>query len=240
MNTPIFKNILFLDIETVAQYPSFDLVPRRFQELWKKKSSFFKEASTHTPDELYNRAGIYAEFGKVVAIAIGYFVEKGDQLELRIKGLANDNEKVLLEEFLKLLDHFDTKKIQLCAHNGKEFDFPYLSRRLIVNNIPLPHVLDHSGKKPWEVPHIDTLELWKFGDYKHFTSLDLLAAIFHVETSKDDIDGSMVNEVYYQHNDLQRISKYCQEDIRVLAQVYLRLSEQAEKNIHKTIYINQI
>ncbi len=236
MNTHIFQNILFLDIETVAQYPNFDLVPERLQALWEKKSKFFKDASTSSPAELYERAGIYAEFGKIVAIAIGYFIEKGDQLELRIKGLANHSEKELLNEFNEVLSHFDTNKLQLCAHNGKEFDFPYLSRRMVVNEIPLPSVLDQAGKKPWEVPHIDTMELWKFGDYKHFTSLDLLAALFNIDTSKDDIDGSMVNEVYYKQENLSRISKYCQSDIRVLAQVYLRLSQSPISKIHKVIF----
>ena len=237
MNTQIFKNILFLDIETVAQYPTYQEVPSRFQALWKKKSAFFKEAEEKSAEDLYNKAGIYAEFGKVIVIAVGYFIEKPDGLELRIKGLANHNEKELLSEFNELLSHFDTRRLKLCAHNGKEFDFPYLSRRMLINDIKLPKVLNHAGKKPWQVPHIDTMELWKFGDYKHFTSLDLLAALFDIETSKDDIDGSMVNEVYYIENDLDRINRYCQEDIRVLAEVYAKLTNSVNQNINKTIYI---
>ena len=238
MNTPIFQNILFLDIETVAQFSSFEHLPKRTQLLWEKKCNFFKDSSSKTTSELYDRAGIYAEFGKIVAIAIGYFIERGDLLELRVKGLANANEKELLSEFIEVLTHFDMRKLKLCAHNGKEFDFPYLSRRMVVNNIELPAILDHAGKKPWEVPHIDTMELWKFGDYKHYTSLDLLASLFDVHTSKDDIDGSMVNEVYHNQNNLERINKYCQEDIRVLAQVYLKLAQVSEKKLHKTVYIN--
>jgi len=238
MNTQIFKNILFLDIETVAQYPTYQEVPERLQALWKKKSAFFKEADEKSAEELYQKAGIYAEFGKIIVIAVGYFVEKPNGLELRIKGLTNDDEKVLLKDFLELLSHFDAKRLKLCAHNGKEFDFPYLSRRMLINNLKLPTVLNHAGKKPWQVPHIDTMELWKFGDYKHFTSLDLLAALFDIETSKDDIDGSMVNEVYYLENNLERINKYCQEDIRVLAQVYAKLTDNKGLNIHKTVYIH--
>lgn len=238
MNTQIFKNILFLDIETVAQYATYQEVPERLQVLWKKKSAFFKEADEKSAEELYQKAGIYAEFGKIIVIAVGYFVEKPSGLELRIKGLANDDEKELLKDFLELLSHFDTKRLKLCAHNGKEFDFPYLSRRMLIHNLKLPAVLNNAGKKPWQVPHIDTMELWKFGDYKHFTSLDLLAALFDIETSKDDIDGSMVNEVYYRENNLERINKYCQEDIRVLAQVYAKLTDNKGLNIHKTVYIH--
>ena len=237
MNKQIFRDILFLDIETVAQYSTFEQVPVRFQHLWQKKSSFFKEASEKSVAELYEKAGIYAEFGKIIVIAVGYFVEKGDDFELRIKGLANHEEKALLEEFKEILTHFDTKHLKLCAHNGKEFDFPYLSRRMLVHNIELPEVLDQAGKKPWEVPHIDTMELWKFGDYKHFTSLDLLAALFDIETSKDDIDGSMVNQVYYKEKNLSRINKYCKNDIRVLAQVYLHLIQAYKTQITKTIFL---
>jgi len=147
-------------------------------------------------------------------------------LNFRIKAFANHDEKALLKDFSVLLnEHFNTKKVRLCAHNGKEFDFPYIGRRMLINQLPIPEPLNLSGKKPWEVPHIDTMELWKFGDYKHFTSLDLLAALFDVESSKDDIDGSQVYKVYYQENNLERIAKYCKRDVMVLAQVFMRLNQ---------------
>ncbi|MFT6871579.1 MAG: hypothetical protein ACJAVN_000580 [Roseivirga sp.] len=220
-------NILFLDIETVPVYRSFDELPDRFQSLWIKKAKFLRDTDDRTPQELYERAGIYAEFGKIVTIAVGYFVpQETEVLNFRIKAFANHDEKALLEDFSVLLnEHFNTQKVRLCAHNGKEFDFPYMGRRMLINQLPIPEPLNLSGKKPWEVPHIDTMELWKFGDYKHFTSLDLLAALFDVESSKDDIDGSQVYKVYYQENNLERIAKYCKRDVMVLAQVFMRLNQ---------------
>lgn len=220
-------NILFLDIETVPAHESFNELPERFQSLWIKKAKFLKDAEDKTAEELYERAGIYAEFGKIISIAVGYFVPKDTEaLNFRIKAYSNHDEKALLEDFSLLLnEHFNTKKIRLCAHNGKEFDFPYIGRRMLINQLPIPEPLNLSGKKPWEVPHIDTMELWKFGDYKHFTSLDLLAALFDVESSKDDIDGSQVYGVYYQEKNLERIAKYCKRDVMVLAQVFMRLNQ---------------
>ena len=220
-------NILFLDIETVSAEPSFEELSPRFQSLWEKKAKFFRESETKTASELYEKAGIYAEFGKIVSIAVGYFIPNDKaELRLRVKAFSSHNEKKILETFSQLIDqHFNSKKLRLCAHNGKEFDFPYIGRRMVINAIPIPEVLNLSGKKPWEVAHLDTMELWKFGDYKHFTSLDLLAALFNIDSSKDDIDGSQVNAVYYQDGDLSRIAKYCKRDVAVLAQVYLRMNQ---------------
>lgn len=239
------EHILFLDIETVAGTKCYDDLSERMQQLWAKKASFLlrKESFGQNPNdltagELYERAGIYAEFGKIVSIALGFFKRDDGELQLRIKDISLHDEKALLEEFKSLLegsfanpkgfpgkgipsDNFKT--LRLCAHNGKEFDFPYIARRMIVNGIKLPNCLNLAGKKPWEIPHIDTMDLWKFGDYKNFTSLDLLAAILDIPTSKDDIDGSQVNEVYYRQNDLERIGHYCKKDVAVLAQVYLKL-----------------
>ncbi|OEK03254.1 3'-5' exonuclease [Roseivirga sp. 4D4] len=220
-------NILFLDIETVPLYPTFDLLPDRFKTLWEKKSRFIKGADQQTAEELYARGGIYAEFGKIITIAVGYFVSSGDEIKnFRIKAFANHDEKILLNKFSALInEHFNSKKLRLCAHNGKEFDFPYIGRRMLINEISIPEPLNLSGRKPWEVPHIDTMELWKFGDYKHFTSLDLLAALFDVDSSKDDIDGSQVYEVYYHEKNLERIAEYCKRDVMVLAQVFMRLNQ---------------
>ena len=221
------NDILFLDIETVAGQPDFKALSPRFQSLWEKKSAFFREAETQSPEERYARAGIYAEFGKIVVIAVGYFViQEAQPLQLRVKAFSGDDEKVLLTDFASLLNtNFNRKQTRLCAHNGKEFDFPYIARRMIINNLPIPETLNFSGRKPWEVPHIDTMELWKFGDYKKFTSLDLLAALFDIESSKDDIDGSQVNEVYYKNKGLERIAAYCKRDVVVLVKVYLRLNQ---------------
>jgi len=226
MNNINLKNILFLDIETVAETKNYSDLDSRKQELWKKKSAFFREAEEKSAEELYERAGIYAEFGKIVVISVGYFSQIDPELKLRITAFHGDNEKSLLEEFAELMNtHFSHKETRLCAHNGKEFDFPYIARRMLINDIPLPSAFQLSGKRPWEIAHLDTLELWKFGDYKHYTSLDLLAAIFNIESSKDDIDGSQVNSVYYNDKDLDRIVEYCKRDVSVLVQVFLRLSQ---------------
>lgn len=226
MNKDTLKHLLFLDIETVAETKDFHQLSERKQALWKKKAAFLKESEEKSPEELYARAGIYSEFGKIIVIAVGYFSEIEPELKLRITAFQGHDEKQVLKELSELLlEHFNHKETRLCAHNGKEFDFPYIARRMLINEVLIPPVLQLSGKKPWEIPHLDTLELWKFGDYKHFTSLDLLATIFDIETSKDDIDGSQVNEVYYQQNDLERITRYCKKDVAVLTKVFLRLNQ---------------
>ncbi len=174
--------------------------------------------------EAYELKGaIYAEFGKVITIAVGYFVLENEALQLRTKIIADDDEKNVLNEFSKVLNTFDSS-LRLCAHNGKEFDFPFLCRRMLINGIGIPSIMNVAGKKPWEIEHIDTLELWKFGDYKHFTSLELLAKVFDLPTSKGDIDGSMVGQVYHVEKDLDRIAQYCREDIILTARLYMKLN----------------
>lgn len=221
------SDILFLDIETASAEASFDLLPQRLQEEWLKKEKHIhldknKEAEEERePGSLFfNKAGIYAEFGKVITVGVGYFhfVPEESKLEFRTKSYAEETEYDTLSSFAELLKR---KKWILCAHNGKEFDFPYLSRRILINRIPLPEPLQIAGKKPWEVRHLDTLELWKFGDYKHYTRLELLAAIFDIPTSKEGIDGSQVNEAYYHEKDLEKIREYCLRDVLVTAQIYL-------------------
>ncbi len=213
-------DVLFLDIETVPAYADFDQQPDRFKTLWEKKAELLRRNEPEaTPDELYKRAGIYAEFGKIVCISCGF--TNGN--EFRIKSYYGDDEKILLQEFADLLNrHYSTNRHLLCAHNGKEFDFPYIARRMLINSLELPGILNLAGKKPWEVRHLDTMELWKFGDYKHYTSLDLLAAVFEIPTPKDDIDGSMVGQVYWEEKDLDRIVKYCQKDVLTIAQLLQR------------------
>ncbi len=220
------RDILFLDIETVAATSEYSLLEERLKAQWSRKASFFKQREEGVTDEdMYNeRAGIYAEFGKIIVIGVGKFIEnENGQLTLKTKALFDHDEKKLLESFKSLLEKMDANA-KLCAHNGKEFDFPYLSRRMLVNEIGLPALLNFAGKKPWDVPHLDTMELWKFGDYKHYTSLDLLAAIFNIPTSKSGMDGSQVNGVYYQEKDLNKIAEYCVRDVVAVAQVYLKMS----------------
>ncbi|HTA62644.1 MAG TPA: 3'-5' exonuclease [Bacteroidia bacterium] len=214
------NNILFLDIETVPLVYDYKQLNEPFKKLWDLKWQYNKEI---TAEQQYAKAGIYAEFAKVVCICVGYFNGK----EFRIKSFYGEDEKILLEDFkLTLERHFSN--YALCAHNGKEFDFPFMCRRMLVNGISLPEVLQIQGKKPWEITHLDTMELWKFGDYKSYTSLQLLAAIFNIPTPKDDIDGSQVAKVYYEEKNLERIKTYCAKDVVTVARLLQKMrGEQA-------------
>jgi 3'-5' exonuclease len=215
------KNILFLDIETISCTPSFDELDERLQHFWERKAQFINK-DEDKKKLFFEKAGIYAEFGKIVNISIGSFFQNPDNdLCFKVKSFSNINESNLLTEFTALIKKFDQRKLILCAHNGKEFDFPYICRRLLINKLEIPEVLRISGKKPWEVHHIDTLELWKFGDKKNYTSLDLLAALFNIPSSKINFDGSMVNDCYYHEKNMEKIQKYCERDVIVTAQVFL-------------------
>jgi 3'-5' exonuclease len=213
------ENVLFLDIETVPQYAGYDELPDHFKKLWDDKAGRLKQnEKPETPEELYQRAGIYAEFGKIICISVGFLA--GSQF--RLKSFYGDDERELLAEFSELLNrHYNTNQHLLCGHNGKEFDFPYIARRLLINKLPLPEILNLAGKKPWEVQHLDTMDLWRFGDYKNYTSLSLLTAIFNIPTPKDDIDGSQVYRVYWKEHDIERIVTYCQKDTLAVAQILL-------------------
>jgi predicted PolB exonuclease-like 3'-5' exonuclease len=219
------KDILFLDIETVAATDNFQSLDERLKVQWSRKASFLKREEGITDEQLFHqRAGIYAEFGKIICIAVGKVVDtESGELGFKTKACFGHDEKSVLTEFKAILERLDASTAKLCAHNGREFDFPYLSRRMLVNDLSLPSLLNLSGRKSWEIPHLDTMELWKFGDYKHYTSLDLLAAIFNIPSSKNGMDGSQVNTVYYQEKDFEKIKRYCLGDVVVLAQLYLRI-----------------
>jgi len=218
----ILEDILFLDIETVPEVAEYEDLDDDKKELWEQKSQYQRK-DEYTAEEFYERAGIWAEFGKIICISVGYFLIKDGSRNFRVTTFHGD-EKKILKDFKRLLnEHFSRPKNLLCAHNGKEFDFPYIARRLIIHGISLPYKLDLFGKKPWEVPHLDTMELWRFGDFKHYTSLKLLAHVLGIPSPKEDIDGSMVRDVYYEENDLERIVKYCERDVVTVAQVFLRL-----------------
>jgi uncharacterized protein YprB with RNaseH-like and TPR domain len=212
------SNLMVLDIETVPQYSSHDQVPEHMQELWAHKIR--NNRGEIAAEDFYERAGIWAEFGKIICISVGIFLN-GKRPGLRVKSFAGHDEKELLEDFSKMLSGQPLSMI-LCAHNGKEFDFPYICRRMLINGVQFPPHLQITGKKPWEIPHLDTMELWKFGDYKNYTSLNLLTAIFGIPTSKDDIDGSQVGYVYWVEDDLPRICTYCQKDVIATAQLIRR------------------
>jgi len=217
------EEILFLDIETVPQFATYKDVPQTMKDLWERKASYLMRPGD-TAAGLYKRAGIYAEFGKIVCISVGALRQKDGGWHFRLKSFFSEHEKRLLEEFSEALGQLTERRgsLKLCAHNGKEFDFPYISRRMLVNQLRIPQKLNVAGKKPWEVDFLDTMELWRFGDYKHYTSLNLLAYIFGIPTPKDDIDGSMVGSVFYEQNDLKRIVTYCEKDVVTIGQLFLR------------------
>ena len=220
------NNILFLDIETVPQEESWEQLSNEMQVLFEKKTQYQRKEE-FTAEQFYDRAGIWAEFGKIICISVGYFVDVDSKKQLRVTSFFGDDEHKLLTEFKVLLNkHFAKKDNILCAHNGKEFDFPFIARRMIMHKIDLPKKLNLFGKKPWEVPHIDTLELWKFGDFKHYTSLKLLTSILGIPSPKDDIDGSEVAAVYYKEKNLQRIVAYCEKDTIAVAQILLRFNNE--------------
>jgi uncharacterized protein YprB with RNaseH-like and TPR domain len=216
------EDVLFLDIETVPQQSSYEGLSPAMQKLWEKKSKQFRTPE-QTAGDVYERAGIYSEFGQIICISVGLIKEK-NPFSLRLKSFYGKDEKVLLTEFAGMLLKFcrNHKEAVLCAHNGKEFDFPYIARRMIINEMVIPEILDNAGKKPWEVKHLDTMDLWKFGDYKNYTSLDLLTSILGIPTPKDDIDGSMVAGIFYGEDDLNRIVYYCEKDVLAITRILLR------------------
>lgn len=224
MLTPMEReNIVFLDIETVPQYANFNDLPKPLQHLWEEKiirQKLLKE--NETIPESFGRGGLYAEFGKIICIVVGYI--KKDMLHIR--SFAGDDEIEVLKTFTHFLENhkpFGNRPVQLCAHNGKEFDYPYIARRMIINRLKIPALLDNSGKKPWEVNLIDTLELWKFGDYKAYTSLNLLAYILGLPSPKQDMDGSMVGTYYWDKKELDKIVRYCCSDVVTLTNIFLRI-----------------
>ena len=221
-NIPIEK-ILFLDIETVPSRSSWENLSEAEQKLWDKKTFHQRKEEISAADFYPERAGIMAEFGKIICISVG-MVDKNNTL--KIKSFANDDEKKLLNEFGEMFNSSRLQNVILCAHNGKEFDFPWIARRFLINGMMPPQPFQMFGKKPWEIPHIDTMELWKFGDYKSFVSLELLAHVFEIPTPKDDIDGSMVSTIYYVEKDLFRIVQYCEKDVLTLANIFRRMRQE--------------
>jgi len=215
-------DILFLDIETVPAFPAYSEVPETVKALWTKKAAYLRKEA-ETPEELYSRAGIYAEFGRIICISTGMIGKLEEKRVLRLKSFYGEDEKSLLFGFADLLNRLCKKReIDLCAHNGKEFDFPFMSRRMLIHGIRLPAILDIAGKRPWETRFLDTLELWKFGDHKHYTSLELLASVFGLASPKSDMDGSQVAEVFWKDHELSRIVTYCRQDVITVAQLMLK------------------
>lgn len=215
------ENILFLDIETVPEEENFNNLDEIKQGLFDLKTKYQRK-DDFTAEEFYERAGIWAEFGKIVCISVGYFTFKGDIRHFRVTSFFGDEVKIL-KDFANLLNnHFSQPQHILCGHNAKEFDFPFIARRMIIHQIAIPLKLNLFGKKPWEVPHLDTMEMWKFGDYKTFTSLKLLTNVLGIPSPKDDIDGSEVAHTFYVEKDIDRIITYCEKDVVAVAQILLK------------------
>lgn len=230
------ENILFLDIETVPEHSSFNELNPVLQDLWTQKTEYQRKEEI-TAEDFYERAGIWAEFGKIICISVGYFVVNENKRQFRITSFSGEEHQVLLDFKLLLDQHFFKPYHLLCAHNGKEFDFPFLARRMVIHDIEIPNALNLFGKKPWEIPHLDTMELWKFGDYKNYTSLKLLTTILGIPSPKDDIDGSQVAEVYYKDNDLKRIVSYCEKDTIAVAQIFLKYRRESLLSESDIIYV---
>lgn len=232
LNCDITK-IMFLDIETVPEKATLDELPDDLAYLWKEKFVTLqkylieKHGEEITPEEAFcSNGGIYAEFGKIVCISVGFIYYKNNEMFFRTKSFAGDDEVLILQQFSQLItDNWTTREHLFCGHNIKEFDIPYICRRMVINNINIPAIIDVGGKKPWETAFLDTLELWKFGDKKSYTSLKLLTAVLGIPTPKDDIDGSQVAHVYYHEKNIERIAVYCQKDVLATAQVFLRLNQ---------------
>ena len=219
------ENILFLDIETVPEYRHYAEMDEEKKILWDEKSRY-QRRDEQTAEDFYERAGIWSEFGRIICISAGFFSFRNGSRNFRITSFKGEEEQ-LLRDFTALLEEYFFQPYHLlCAHNGKEFDFPYIARRMLIHNMRLPSKLNLFGKKPWEVAHLDTLELWKFGDYKHYTSLKLLTHVLGIPSPKEDIDGSMVREVYYEKGELDRIVQYCERDVIAIAQVILKLRQE--------------
>ena len=217
-------NLFVLDIETVSAVQGWEKMEEGWKKLWADKIGK-QLPEGETPESFYpKRAAILAEFGKIICISAGYFRPKQGQNCFRVKSYAGHHEAELLKSFLHDAGQWQAarKQAAFAGHNIKEFDIPYICRRLVINGIPIPAWLDFQAMKPWETNLVDTMQLWRFGDFKSYTSLNLLAACLGVPSPKDDMDGSKVGEVYWQHNNLARIVEYCQKDVITVAQVLLR------------------
>lgn len=236
-----YDNFVFLDIETVPQSPDLEQLDGYAAQLWEEKEGRKRDEMQSAADYYFSRAAIFSEFGKIICISAGYFRNNGGKTEFRVKSCYGDDEHTVLGEFFALLESFNQNfrgRMVLCGHNIKEFDIPYICRRALICGIPLPEFLDSlQAKKPWEVPLEDTMQMWKFGDFKNYTSLKLLAHVLGIPSPKDDIDGSQVGQVYWKENNLERIKNYCQKDVFTTAQVFLRLRSQPAMSADQVVYL---
>lgn len=232
------KNVLFIDIETVPQFAAYEYLEENWKKLWSKKMNRYINEDV-TAADVYERAGFHSEFGKIVCISAGCIVQNNEDSGFRVKSYYGEDEKNILIEFSDMLNkNFNSDECYLCAHNGKDFDYPYISRRCLINGIPIPSIIDVTGRKPWEIRLLDTMDLWRFGDYKNFASLDLLAAVFGLASPKTEMDGSMVGKVFWLEKNLEQIKNYCQKDVVTMAQLLMRFKGMELLKDENVVYIN--
>lgn len=228
ISTLPLKNILFIDLETVPEHENWNELSDRTKKLWEVKTQFQRKEEISAEEYYYDRAGILSEFGKIICLSCGLIT---DDNKIKIKSFYGSNEKNILNSFNEMLKaKYFKSTLLLCAHNGKEFDFPFIARRMLIHQIELPNILKIQGKKPWEIPHLDTMELWKFGDYKHYTSLDLLAHIFNLPSPKNEMDGSEVSNVFYKEKNIDKIKNYCENDVVTLINIFRKMRYETPLN----------
>lgn len=236
----ILTRTLFIDIETVSRYATYSELPEQMKYFWDQKAQWISNPKEWTSAQLYEkRAAIYAEFGKIICVSIGAYYWKGGELQFKTKSFSGFNEEQILTEFSKLLrNNYSNNNQFICGHNIKEFDVPYICRRMLLQSIEIPKIIDVSGRKPWELHHLlDTMNQWKFGDYKHYTSLEMLCALFDISSPKSNMNGEKVGEVYWKAADLLKIQAYCEADVKATAQLFIKLNQISwEKPNRKPLY----
>lgn len=230
MQTLALNQLLIIDIETVSQYPGFECMDDSWKQLWQEKVMKILPAGVSAAEFYLQRAGVMAEFAKIICISVGWLKQDESGVDMFLRSFFGNDEHELLSKFIVAMNERNEGLNDWCfvGHNIKEFDIPFICRRLLVHGLPIPNYLDFQNKKPWETNLIDTFQYWRFGDYKNYTSLKLLSAVLQVPSSKEDIDGSMVGALYWasdpveQQNNVHRIVAYCQQDVVATGNILLR------------------
>jgi len=217
------ESIIFLDIETVSLFPNLLLADDATKKEWARK--IMKTNPTITPallDDTYKeQAALHPEFSFITCISVG--MVKGGKVYIKnIFGFDHDEERTLeifCETMQKIIEKMERLQPKLCAHFGKGFDYPFISKRMLVHGMTIPNILDSYGKKPWEITNLDTHEIWKMGGFNS-ASLSAIAHAFGIPSPKDDIDGSQVGHVYWVDSKIDRIATYCAKDVFALINIF--------------------
>lgn len=232
MYTPAeVAKIVFFDLETASEYESLDqlaLNKPKMAELWSKRCEYlrsrFEENKDMTDEQLYEaKAALTPEFARIVCATFGRVTFIGEDPNVIIKSYCSEHEDEVLDGIQKVFDKFASLKFS--GHNIKRFDIPMMCKRLLIHGRSLPKGLQIQNLKPWEMPFIDTSEVWSFGAWQEgFVSLELLVTAIGLETPKGDIKGEDVSRVFWQDGDTHRIAEYCQRDVFAGIQALLKLS----------------